>query len=289
MRGHEMTGRTRVPARASARGERKRLEKLSASITDRDVQILLYLYEHKVLTTRQIAHLSFTSQSRAQARLARLEELEVIRRTRPPAKYGSLPKHAILDTLGAVVVAEHLGIALAELDYRRDRGLGLINSQRLRHLRDTNTFFSVLIAACKSSEGRYDLVEWKSEEACASRWNRHITPDGLGVLQGPEGRISFLLELDRGTENRSRLAQKIRKYRLIAGASGAPQVLLFCFHSEQREASAREALDGSRLLVATTSLDRHSADPLGAVWRPLRANHRVRLDGLLHLEEDTPW
>ncbi|MFP5224482.1 MAG: replication-relaxation family protein [Actinomycetota bacterium] len=275
-----MTGRTRVPTRASARGERKRLEKLSESITDRDVEILLYLHEHKVLTTRQIAHLCFSSESRAQARLARLEELEVIRRTRPPARVGSLPKHAILDTDGAVIVAEHLGIGFQELGFRRDRGLGLINSPRLRHLRDTNTFFSVLAHACRLSSALYQLVEWKSEEACARRWSRHVTPDGLGVLQSPQGRVSFLLELDRGTENRGRLAQKIRKYRLIAGGHGAPQVLLFCFPTEPREASAREALEGSRLIVATTTLERHAADPLGAVWRPLRADHRVPLFGL---------
>lgn len=103
----------------------------------------------------------------------------------------------------------------------------------------------------------------------------------MGVLEGPEGTIQFLLELDRGTENHSRLEQKIRRYRVIAGASGAPKLLLFCFNSAQREARAREALDGSRFVLATTSLDRHVADPLGTVWRPLRANHRVRLPDLI--------
>lgn len=277
MRTRGVTGRTRVGARVSAHAERFRLQRIASTLTPRDIQILLYLFDHKILTTEQIFRLCFTSLPRTQDRLLKLIDLGVIRRTRPQKRPGSLPYHYLLDTRGALVVAEHLGIELAELDFRSDRRLGLIESQRLRHLRDINTFFSRLIWACRTSGDGYRIREWKSEDACRSRWDGHVNPDGLGALEGPEGKVSFLLELDRGTENRNRLAQKIRRYRLIAGAAGAPQVLLFCFHSAEREASARSALEGSRLILATTSLDRHVANALGAVWRPLRADHRVRL------------
>ncbi|MEX2556588.1 MAG: replication-relaxation family protein [Actinomycetota bacterium] len=275
-----ITGRTRIGTRVNARTERFRLQRIASSLTPRDVQILLYLYDHKVLTTEQIYRLCFTSQARTQDRLLKLLELELIRRTRPRKRPGSLPYHYILDTAGALVVAEHLGIELRELDFRSDRRLGLIESPRLCHLRDLNTFFSFLIWACRTSGDLYHLKHWHSEEVCRKRWDDHITPDGMGVLEGPEGLIEFLLELDRGTENHNRLEQKIRRYRIIAGANGAPRLLLFCFNSAQREARAREALDGSRFILATTSLDRHRADPLGSVWRPLRADYRVRLTDL---------
>lgn len=277
MTGQGINGRTRVGARVSARTERLRLERIASSLTPRDVQILLYLFEHKVLTTEQIFRLCFTSRSRTQDRLLKLVDLELIRRIRPRKRPGSLPFHYILDTAGAIVVAEYLGIELRELGFRSDRRLGLIDSPRLCHLRDVNTFFSVLVWACRNSDGQYHVKVWLSEEACRKRWSDHITPDGMAALEGPDGTVELLVEVDRGTENHSRLEQKIRRYRIIAGADGAPRILLFCFNSAQRETRAREALEGSRFILATTSLDRHAADPLGAVWRPLRADYRVRL------------
>jgi len=281
MKGRDITGRTRVGVRASAHTERFRLERIASSLTQRDVQILSYLFEHKVLTTEHILRLCFTSLPRTQDRLLKLTELGLVRRTRPLHRPGSMPYHYILDTPGALVVAEHLGITLKELGFRPDRPLGLIDSPRLRHLRDVNTFFCMLVWACRKSEGLYLVRQWLGEEGCRKQYRDHITPDGMAALDGPAGLIDLLVEIDRGTENHSRLEQKIRKYRIIAGAEGTPKHLLFCFNSAQREARAREALDGSRFIVATTSLDRHVADPLGAVWRPLREDYRVTLADLI--------
>jgi len=63
----------------------------------------------------------------------------------------------------------------------------------------------------------------------------------------------------------------------LARAATAPDVVLFCFPSEAREASARVALGGTPMPVATATLDRHLADPFGAVWLPLDGDRRVRL------------
>lgn len=272
-----VAGPTRYTARVTPRGNRECLQKIAASLTERDLRFLDFLFEHKVLTTDQICEMFFNSRPRTRDRLLRLLELGLIRRTRPQKRPGSLPYHYVLDILGALVVSELRGIELSELGFRLDRRLGIIEGSRLRHLRDINGFLSRLEFACRHSDGQYRLVRAWSEDRCRSRWNDNVTPDALVELEGPDASISSFLELDRATENLDRLTQKLGRYRLIAGAPSAPKALLFSFPSTARETSAREALYNCGLVVATTTLDRHLADPLGAVWRPLRADYRVRL------------
>lgn len=67
------------------------------------------------------------------------------------------------------------------------------------------------------------------------------------------------------------------RYRVLARGSTAPDVVLFCFPSEARESSARRGLGGTAMPVATATLDRHLADPFGAIWLPLDADRRFRL------------
>lgn len=74
--------------------------------------------------------------------------------------------------------------------------------------------------------------------------------------------MRFALELDRGTESRDRLTEKFERYLLIASGPDAPEVVLFCFPSTEREQSARKVLQHQGLPVATTSLQRQLSDPL---------------------------
>ncbi len=104
-----------------------------------------------------------------------------------------------------------------------------------------------------------------------------MRPDGLGRVEGPANSITFALELDRGTESRDRLAEKLERYLLIASGPDAPEAVLFCFPSTERELSAREVLRRPALPVATTSLHRHRQDPLGPVWRPVEQDRRLPL------------
>jgi hypothetical protein len=109
----------------------------------------------------------------------------------------------------------------------------------------------------------------------------HVRPDGFGQLGFPGGFLQFVLELDLGTEDRGRLEDKMERYRVLARAATAPDVVLFCFPSEAREASARLVLGGTAMPVATTTLERHRADPLGAIWLQLRSDRRVGLIDLV--------
>jgi hypothetical protein len=193
---------------------------------------------------------------------------------------GSLPWHYTLDEIGAWIVAEHLGIDRRLVSYRQDRTRALVDSPRLEHTRFANSFFTRLRHVARTAPGPLRVVEWRGEEWCARRWQSHVRPDGYARIDLVDGSLELLLELDRGTERLSRLEAKMERYRIMAKAATAPDVVLFCFPSEAREASARLVLGGVAMAVATATLERHLADPLGANWLPLRGDRRLHLFAL---------
>lgn len=270
-------GRTRDGARARMRTVRSRIQRVASSATGRDQLICIDLHEHRVLTTHQLFELHFSSYSRTRARLLQLYDMGVLWRNRPRAHLGSLPWHYTLDEIGSWIVAEYLGIELREVGYRDDRKRTLVDSPRLRHTRTVNSFFTRIFYVARTTESGLHLAEWRGEAWCARRWQTHVRPDGFGRLEGPQGSVELLLELDLGTENRGRLEEKMERYRVLARAATAPNVVLFCFPSETREQSARRVLGGTAMPVATATLDRHLADPLGAIWLPLDVDRRMRL------------
>ncbi len=280
MTGQASVGRTRYSARASTRTIRSKIQKVSSSVTERDQLICLDLHEHRVLTTEQLYELHFSSIQRARARLSRLYELGVIWRTRPRTHVGSLPWHYILDDMGAMIVAEYLGIDQREVGYRSDQKRTLIDNQRLRHTRAANGFFSRMIFAARSTPSSIRVAEWRGEAWCARRWQLHVRPDGYGRIERPSGSLELVLELDLGTENRGRLEDKMERYRVLARATTAPDIVLFCFPSPAREASARRVLGGTPMPVATGTFDRHLNDPLGSNWLLVDGDRRIRVSDL---------
>jgi hypothetical protein len=275
-----VSGPTHDDARARPRTHHSKLQSVAAAITQRDQRICADLYEHRVLTTFQLFELHFPSYVRARRRLLELHRLGVIWRTRPRKRPGSLPWHYLLDELGVLVVAESRGVDANELRFRFERALGMVDSPKLGHLRETNGFFTRLAYTCRSDQGGYRLGLWLGERTCAKRWDGLVRPDGLGRLEGPEASVSFALELDRGTESRDRLEGKLERYLLISSVPDSPEVVLFCFPSHEREQSARQVLHRAGLPVATSTMERHLGDPLGQVWRPLGSDRRARLTDL---------
>ena len=243
------------------------------------MQLLLQLYEHKILTSHQVHELHFSSEHRARKRARQLYERGVLDRFRPHQHPGSQPHHYYLDDLGAKLVAGYLGVELKELRFRKDRIFRLSRSQRLDHLRQTNGFFTRLAYGCRRSPDAIRLSHWLGERR-ADR--RRVKPDGMGCLETRGGLLGFWLELDRGTEPHGRLEVKMHQYaREGVLPESLPHLLLFCFPSEAREVRARRALlDLGSITVATTTLGRHRADPLGPIWLPVRSGRRFALPEL---------
>src|SRR5919106_1976841 len=152
---------------SSGRRRRRNLYSILGQITDRDIQLVLQLYEHKILTTHHVHELHFSSEHRARKRLRQLYERAVLDRFRPHQHPGSQPHHYYLDDLGAKLVAGYLGVELKELRFRKDRIFRLSRSQRLNHLRETNSFFTRLAHGCRLSPDAIRLSHWLGERRLA--------------------------------------------------------------------------------------------------------------------------
>lgn len=240
---------------------------LASRVTERDRFVIRLVFEHRVLTTAQVAEVGFDSLRRAEARLAQLHGLRVLDRFRPFATTGSTPFHWVIDEAGAHLLAAEAGVEVSELAWRRDKALALATSQRLAHTVGANGVFTALIAAARARPD-LRLVEWWSERRCAGEWGALVRPDGYGVLQDAGRRVAFLLEYDTGTERLGRLAAKLTGYAALAQAAGAATWVAFAFGSPRREAEARRVLTHPAVPVATAALS-GGPGPAGAVWLPV--------------------
>jgi cell wall-associated NlpC family hydrolase len=116
-------------------------------LTQRDRTICRLLYEHRVLTTSQIADVGFASLRKAQERMALLHRLEVADHFRPRSWAGTGPYHHTLGPAGAAVIAAERGVEVRDLPWRRDAATALAASQRLGHLTSPGTRIALAAGA----------------------------------------------------------------------------------------------------------------------------------------------
>lgn len=264
----------RVSLRSRARGSS--IHTVMRRIQERDIRIFFDLMEHRVLTTGQIVELHFSSYRIGSRRARLLHEMGFLARFRPSKSAGSAPWHYALDEPGAFVVATRLDRDLKDTPFRRQDVDRIAASEHLEHLVQTNGFFTRLAWACRQN-GQATLREWRGERRSRRGWGVRVQPDGVGRVSSSQGEAWFFFELDRGTESHERLRAKLRRYAEVASLPGVPQMVLFAFPSERREAEARRSLFSPDLTIVTTSLPQALADPLGLVWQPLGSPFRVGL------------
>jgi hypothetical protein len=246
-------------------------------LTKRDFDILVELYEHRVLTTPQIYELHFDTHTRASKRMLQLFRLGLVERFRPHTPTGSAPWHYTLDEPGARLVAARQEIDFRDFTFKKARIFDVVGSPRLRHRVECNDFFARLTFACRR---RGWSLEWTGERRAVAQWDSPnsigpvISPDGIGRIVSGRREISFFLEYDRGTENHAQLENKIDRYRLVGRTGRAEDALLFVFPTRNRERQARRALVGAGLPVATCVRHHALRDPLGPVWLPLHDDRR---------------
>jgi hypothetical protein len=250
------------------------------SITPRDRLICRDLFEHKVLTTHQIARMYFDSSRRARRRLLKLYDLRIVDRFERSRDLGSYPMHYLLGEVGFELIASDRSLEGKELRLRRDRIARAAQSSRLDHLVAVNEHFSHLVSACRTRED-VDLVEWWSEGRCFRTWQGLVNPDGVGVLRFSERTVSFFVEVDRGSERPGQVADKLVRYQRVSRLEGAPDLLLFEFPTPRREAEVRRLLHDCGLVVATTTFDRMGRDALGPVWLALDSQRRQQVSELV--------
>lgn len=261
-----MRDQKRFSRGVSRRSRSEAFQQIAHRLTERDVSILLDLYEHGVLTTRQISHLHFTSERVARRRLTKLCAYGVIWGYRPHRERGSHPFHYLLLRLGALVVASRLDTDLRSLAWNDELPSRLAKSRKLAHRREVNGFFAALAHACKR-HGDFLLAEWWSERSAAR--GLPLAPDGIGRIRGRGIDLRFFYEHDRSTENHAQLAAKVSRYRQATLLDHAPRILLVTFLTEQREREARPLLHIPGLTVATAVYEQAMTDSLGEVWQPI--------------------
>jgi hypothetical protein len=252
---------------------------VTRNLTERDREVLRLVERLRVLTTPQVARLLFDSHKRASARLLELHEVNLLDRFRPYREgWGSHPWHWVLGPLGAGVMAAERGehAEKATRRWRGERTLAYSSGRRLAHLVGVNEFFVSLSAhARRHADAR--VVDWLTG-AEAARWAEgRVEPDAFGEWQEGRRRLEFFVEYDRGTEALSRLVAKLPCYERFETDREASAWVLFAFASARREQTARAALAGATVPVATAALV-GGAEPQEAVWLPLDgAQGRMRL------------
>lgn len=258
----------RVSLRSSV--QRSSFLAVAHRITERDVDIFFDLHRHRVLNTHQLKELHFNSARVATRRLTALAEMGFLERFQPHRATGSNPYHYVLGEAGAFVVASRLGRNFKTFNWEKTDVHQAPFNRFLTHLVEQNSFFTRLAWAYrKSGTGR--LAQWNTGYDSTFRWS--VVSDGFGTVVEANRTVRFAYEHDRGTESGGQLQDKIDRYLQVANVLEDKErdstILLFCFHSERREKSARKHLFGSGFPLATGVYDRVMDDPLGRVWLPL--------------------
>jgi hypothetical protein len=267
-----------------------RLTELASHLTDRDREIALALYEHRILTSSQLTLLFFSGRRRAMDRLLFLYRSQVLDRFYPPRPFalGKPQAHWLLDEAGAHIVAACLGIDRRALPWRRRENWG--THPQLAHQLEVNTFVTDLIAATLPYS-HLGVAEWWGSGSAKEQMPDGVAlvPDAGILVSTHAGLLVCLLEWDRATEPGSVLEHKLRMYSKASGRSGWRSCVLFVVPGTRRARTLEDAMSrvGSSygeewpVFVATVP-ELREFGPLGPIWQPLDGSRRVprRLEAL---------
>jgi len=219
-----------------------RVLRVRAQLTDRDLLLLDWLADHKVLTTFQIAHALFSSLDFAQRRLLHLHRLALLDRFRPlRAGGGSYPWHYVLDHLGAQFVAASRDDRSPRPVETAERIRRIATSRTLEHQLGINQIFTDLAGGARTHPNAR-VERWWSENRCARpgafggmTFFSPVRPDGHGIWAQDEQRVAFFLEYDTGTESHPALLTKLGRYARHVHEGGPRWPVLFWLPTAARE------------------------------------------------------
>lgn len=193
-------------------------------LTARDRQIVEMVYQCRVLRQDQIHALFFgASTSASQRRLALLYHHGFLTRVflTARASYMLSPALYMLDKRGAELLRMEFGYD----DITWTTKSNDVGQQFLEHTLAINDVRVAVTLACRQLDG-CDLLEWRSEAQMKASYDRvtitpskgrseliSLIPDSFFVIQTPQGKAPFFLEVDRGTETTGRFQTKIFAYQ----------------------------------------------------------------------------
>jgi hypothetical protein len=247
-------------------------------LTSRDRDLLSVLYDHKVLTTEQIATAFFPNLDTAQHRLVVLYRLGVVDRFRWLREGGgSYSWRYTIGHLGAAYVAALRGVDPPRRDRISNRTRRLAVSPTLDHTLGTNGFFTDLLGYARTHP-QARLVRWWNQDQCNEpgafglmSLYGHVYPDGHGIWTERDRLLLFFLEHDTGTEPLGRLVEKLDSYTGTPDRPMPHLPVLFWLHSAAREEHLHRRLAALRypMLIVTAARDHAAqigASPADAIW-----------------------
>lgn len=189
----------------------------------RDLEILKAVYEYRAITHTQLIHLIFERNhpSVATKRLYRLYHNSYLERMFLPVRGGVAvsPTVYVLAEKGA----RELSLSGAYLNFFWSKDHLKIGTLFLGHTLSISEFRLQITLACRKAG--IEVVEWKGERELKKNYDKvevttssgttfqqPIIPDGYFVLETPQGKRHFVLELDRGTMEGKRFKAKVQGY-----------------------------------------------------------------------------
>lgn len=260
----------------------------SPTLTPRDKAVLLSIYYHRCLTTRQIAEMHYkysakgleNSQSEliARRRIRKLFDSQLIDRFFVDiGTEGTSQGHIVLDKLGSKVVAGLLNLSDKEISWTYE-----MNEARLpflKHMVDVNNFYIFLLRKARAykhevtgyrteNHVRHSFIFWGKKMAC--------NPDAYGQYWFSEDEgFHFFLEWDNGTMSAPVFQRKHQRYTAYYASGefksiyGEFPLILTVTPNLDRALKLRDAIygiDNTDLRWLFTSAELASEDPLGSIW-----------------------
>lgn len=238
-----------------------------ARLMPRDRWLLDLLDQHQVLTTTQITMLCYPSLHRARYRLLQLHRRGILDRFRHITRPGSDAYRWTLGAAGAAITAASAGKPPPRPQQVRAHIDRLATSPKLHHLLAVNEFFCTLAAHARH---RHDvaLARWWPERRATAAAGNLVRPDGAGLWNVDGRQVPFWVEIDRGTEQLTRLTSKLHNgyTRLTGTRMGWP--VLFWLPNPAREDHLHQLLTrhGTATVTVATATPAHG-HPAEAVWR----------------------
>jgi hypothetical protein len=222
--------------------------RIASHLTERDRQIAVDCFDHRVLTTDQIKRLHFTDTRTTVARLDVLYRLRVLDRFRPsrPRGRGTAPYHWTLDEGGALIVATEKGMERSKLGWQHAVAVGFATSPKLKHHVEVNEFVVRLAVEAQAAGGM--LTHWHGERWLHGAFDGMLLPDTYAALafRDPPA-LHLLVELDRGTESLETLRDKAERYERRLDYKfwrEVDPIVLFVVPSEGRARTVTDTLAG---------------------------------------------
>jgi hypothetical protein len=222
--------------------------RVASHLTERDRQIAVDCFDHRVLTTDQIKRLHFTDTRTTVARSDVLYRLRVLDRFRPslPRGQGTAPYHWILDEGGVLVVAAVKDVERAKLGWQHSVAVSVATSPKLPHHVEVNEFVVRLAVEAQAAGGM--LTHWHGERWLHDAFDGVLLPDTYAALAFRDRpALHVLVELDRGTETLGTLREKAERYEQRLDYKFWREVdplVLFVVPSEGRARTVTDTLAG---------------------------------------------